>query len=201
MGPSDWIQILVAIIGAASVIFSAWLSRKERLRPEAERPSGRPSWPRIVTCIGLVLLVANLGVFGWRYWGSIAPEATTEVKISYPHDGSSVEMLEIIRGTSRRIPEGQVVWVVVFPHVTGCYYPQDYPADVQENGDWSSRAHIGVQGDVGLRFDIIVVVADKEAQNAFNAYLMEGRDKKTWPGLEGLPDGAVIYDRVTVTRM
>jgi len=42
----------------------------------------------------IILLVANLGFFSWRYWSSIPP---TEVKITYPNDGSIVEIKEIQR--------------------------------------------------------------------------------------------------------
>ena len=81
------------------------------------------------------------------------------------------------------------------------YYPQNNPAAVQANGDWISLTFIGIEEDVNKKFDIIVVLADKRAQDAFNAYRKQSEDTDTWPGLERLPEGVTIYDRITVTRM
>jgi len=50
------------------------------------------------------------------------------------------------------------------------------------------------------KFDIMAVLADKEAQGVFNDYLIQAKGEKAWPGLENLPNGAVEYDRITVTR-
>jgi len=44
------------------------------------------------------------------------------------------------------------------------------------------------------------VLANKDAQDTFNTYLKKGKEEKSWPGLERLPEGAVIYDRITVMR-
>ena len=198
--PIDITQVIVAIITTAGVIYPAWVLR-QRQKPKPERERAKPPEevaPRkisiwtIVMCISLILLVANLGVFGWRYW------PTTEVEITYPYDGAIVEIREMVRGTSQKIAEGQAIWIVVY--VDGRYYPQDDPADVQVDGDWSSLAFIGIEEDVGRKFDIIAVLANKDAQDAFNAYLVQAKVKKTWPGLEKLPNGAEIYDRITVTR-
>jgi hypothetical protein len=123
-----------------------------------------------------------------------------EVKITYPYDDDTVEIREMVRGTSQKIPEGQAIWIMVYPHVVGRYYPQDNPVDVQANGDWTSLIYIGIEEDVNRKFDIIAVLADKRAQDAFNAYFTKAKDTNTWPGLERLLEGATIYDRITVMR-
>lgn len=194
--PIDITQIIVAIISTVAVLYSAQkqkLERKQTKPPEPVLPPKITTWI-IVICVSIILLIANLGVFGWRYWGSTP---TPEVKITYPYDGATVEIREMIRGTSQRIPKGQVIWVAAY---LDRYHPQNYPADVQANGDWSSLAFIGIEEDIGKKFDIIAVLADKKAQDTFNAYLIQARDTKTWSGLERLPEGALIYDRITVTR-
>lgn len=129
-------------------------------------------------------------------------EASPEAAITYPDDGATVEIREMVRGTSQNIPERQVIWIVVYSQVAGRYYPQNYPADVQANGDWSSLAFIGIKEDSGkkFKFDIIAVLADEKAQDTFNDYLIQAKDKEKWEGLERLPEGALIYDRITVTR-
>lgn len=195
--PIDITQIIVAIITAAGAVYSARQQQKQKEK-EKQKPEAVPrkinTWT-IVMCISLILLASNLGVFGLRYWGP-----TTKVEITYPYDGATVEIREMVRGTSQKIPEGQTIWIVVYPHVAGRYYPQNDPADVQANGDWTSLTFIGVEEDVGGKFDIIAVLADKRAQDTFYAYLTQAKDKKTWPGLKRLPEGATIYDRITVTR-
>lgn len=124
----------------------------------------------------------------------------TEIKITYPSEGATVQQTESVKGTSQAIPDGHTIWVVVFIPTIGRYYPQNYPASAQPNGNWSSIAYLGVEKDAGLRFEILAVLANHNAQAAFNNYLKDARDKKSYPGLEQLPKEAVIYDRITVTR-
>ena len=123
-----------------------------------------------------------------------------EVEITYPYDGATVEIRETVRGTSQKIPEGQAIWIMVYPHVIGRYYPNNDPVGVQANGDWTSLTSIGIEEDVNRKFDIIAVLVDKRAQDAFNAYLKQAKDTQTWPGFERLPEGATIYVRIIVTR-
>ncbi len=194
--PIDITQIIVAIITAIGIIIAARQRRMQRNRPRPDGESRRIGTWTILMGVCLILLAANLGVFGWRYWGP-----TTEVEITYPSDGANVEIREMARGTSQKIPEGQAIWIVVYTHVVDRYYPRDNHADVQANGDWaSSLTYIGIEEDVNKKFDIIAVLADKRAQDAFNAYLKQSEDTETWPGLKRLPEGATIYDRITVTR-
>lgn len=205
---ADITQIIVAIITTAGVIYSVRKRheknrRRKRTEPEKSAPSKRYGWT-IVTCVLLVANLANLGYFAWR---NVKPPTNgmkitseMEIKITYPYEGATVEIKVMTGGISQGIPEGQVIWIVVYPHVVGRYYPQNNPADVQADGDWSSLIHIGVEEDIGRKFDIIAVLANKEAQDAFNDYLVESEREQDYPGLESLPDGAVIYDRVTVTR-
>lgn len=60
---SDLVQIVVALIGFAGVVYSVRQQKKEIDRKDKPRAS------TIVMCASVVLLVANLAVFGWRYWG------------------------------------------------------------------------------------------------------------------------------------
>lgn len=130
----------------------------------------------------------------------ITPDETTKVKITYPNDGNVVEIKETIRGTSQRVPNEHKIWVVIYPHGVYRYYPQSDSAKVQEDGEWSSSSYIGVEEDIGREFDIIAMLLDKKAQDTFNDYLTQAEKEKTYPGLEKLPEGSTIYDRITVTR-
>ena len=155
----------------------------------------------IATTLGLTLLLAGC----WPQpkptpTPTPTPIPTTAVKITEPATGARVDPTEMVKGTSQKIPEGQAVWVVVFVPKVGRYYPQNNAADVQANGDWASVSYFGVPSDVGLKLELLAVLVDHEGQNAFTTYLADARDKKSYPGLEHLPLGVTIYDRVSVTR-
>lgn len=195
---ADIVQIIVAVIAFIGVIYSTRYAKSEKRSFKASQ-AGDKSSPRRSTILiwaSVFLLIANFVVLGWRSWDN----STTEVKITEPTAGSPIELREVVKGTSRKIPAGQIIWVVIYSQAVGRYYPQNDPADVQANGAWASLCYLGVDQDAGKKFDIIVVLANKEAQDAFKAYLTKARDQKTWPGLEKIPDPGVIYDRVTVVR-
>jgi hypothetical protein len=136
-------------------------------------------------------------VLGWRSWDN----STAEVRITEPTAGNTVEMREVVKGASRKIPAGRVIWVVIYSQAVGrYYYPQDNPADVQANGGWASPGYIGIYQDTGKKFDVIAMLANKETQDEIKAYLAKARENHLWPGLERIPGSAVIYDRVTVVR-
>jgi hypothetical protein len=205
MQSSDIAQIAISLISTIGAVLCAWLGKKAEDRKKAERKGKSRETvqqPRLngwtigmLACI--LIAVANTGLLAWRF---LVPEPSTEVEISYPYNQSQVERTETIRGTSQAIPDGSVIWVVAIPQQVGRYYPQNYPADVEAQGNWSSITYIGIEGDGGKKFDILAVVADRTAQDAFNAYLADARDKSDWPGLEKLPEGATVYARITVTR-
>lgn len=195
--PIDITRIIVAIITAAGVVIAAIIGRRQRqMQRGSPRPGGEPrrigTWT-ILMVVCVILLTANLGFYGWQY---IKPE----VEITYPYDGANVEIGELVRGTSEKIPKGQAIWIIVYPYLFDRYYPQKNPTAVQANGDWISLTFIGIEEDVNKKFDIIAVLADKRAQDAFNAYLIQAKDTNTWPGLGRLLEGVTIYDRITVTR-
>lgn len=201
MAPTiDFTQILITVISTAGAVICAYIGKK------VESGGGEPTSPGVRRSIriwagGMWLAIAialiNTGILVWRLW---RPSPPTEVTITYPADLSEVEQSETIRGTVQGLPEGHVIWVVVFVQEVGRYYPQDRPVELEANGEWSLLAYIGVSFDIGKKFDILAVVADTKAQSAFSAYLLNAKERNEWSGLERLPEGATIYDRVTVTR-
>ena len=190
---SDWVQIGCTVITAVVTIVCGIIL------------AGRPGvGPRRSTTliIAIVAFFIFLGLLGWQAFGS---QAATEVKITHPTGESRVAHIETVRGTTRGIPTGHVVWVVVFAHEVGRYYPQDRAASAEARGRWSSVTYLGLQGDAGKgkTFDILAVLVDDQARRVFGAYIAEAKEHADWPdwyGLEGLPTGVVIWDRVTVTR-
>lgn len=195
----DITQILVTLVSTTGAIIIAFLGRRAEgaERPmEVGREAKKPPLSRwtlgMWACIAIAAL--NTVILGWRLLRPV------DAAITYPANQARVDQIETVRGTVQGLPAGQVIWVVIFPQEVGRYYPQNWPADLEAGGEWSSITYIGVPSDTGKRFDVLVVLADAEAQNAFNAYLADARDRADWPGLEALPSGAVIYDRITVTR-
>jgi hypothetical protein len=193
-------QILTTLITTMGAVVCALVGKKvenSRIRDTELPPKSSMSmWAwGMWACIAIA--VVNTGILGWRL---LRPSPATEVIITYPTNLSRVEQTETVRGTVVGLPEEQVVWVIVFMQEVGRYYPQNRPADLEASNRWSSLVYIGVPSDTDKRFDILVVVADTNAQNALNAYLADARDRGDWAGMEALPEGAVIYDRITVTR-
>lgn len=123
-----------------------------------------------------------------------------EIVITEPFEGVKVEQIQPVKGTSQYLPDDNVIWIVIFIPSVGRYFPQNFPADIQANGEWSSVAYIGQQGESGLDADIVAVLANKDAQDSFNAYLSDAKDKNDYPGIQQLPNGAVIYHRRSVVR-
>jgi hypothetical protein len=201
----DITQILVTLISTAGAILCAVVGKKaedaKHRRDAEKRRADKPPMPLSKWAVGMwiciVVAVMNSGLLGWRW---LRPGPTTDVTITYPINQARVDQTETVRGTSQGLSAEQVIWVVVFVQEVGRYYPQNRPADMEAGDNWSSIVYIGIPADTGKRFDILAVVANEEAQDAFTVYLADARDRSDWPGLESLPAGAVIYDRITVTR-
>ena len=64
----------------------------------------------------------------------------------------------------------------------------------------SSKAFVGINESWGSEFSIFAVAADENADKAIIDYLTRSNAQRSWLGLEKLPDGAVIYDTINVTR-
>jgi hypothetical protein len=146
--------------------------------------------------ISLCFLVLGLG--------TVCCAGATEVEITSPADGDTVSMIgEDIEGTSKDIPEGYELWIMVYPDGVNRFYPQDkrdLPLIPMANGDWTAEAIIGSDPDHGLEFKLYAVLANETANTEILDYLDRSREAGSWDGLEQLPDGAEIYDYVTVIR-
>jgi hypothetical protein len=133
----------------------------------------------------------------------LLPQPEPFLKITYPVDASSVSQNEAVSGVSKNIPTGQQIWVIVYAHEANQFYPIS-SIDTQPNGNWSSIITIGEANDSGYSFDIIVALANQDAQNQINAYKIYAKNNystnDSYPGMSELPSGLVTYDRITVTR-
>jgi hypothetical protein len=223
--PTESLSVVVALIGLAGTLVTTvgtvvmkWLeykSEKEKSRSqsaaqndEGESPSGRVDatgrrrrqktrrWTHLL--LAFVGLTTVGGAASW--WQQSYATREPALKITYPAAGAEVSMREEVEGTYENLPDGQVVWVVVYSHASGRYYPQNDPAELQRNGRWTSLVYFGVEADRRQTFDALAVLADAKGQASIRSYLAEARDRNDWPGLDRWPQGVILYDRVKVAR-
>jgi ribosomal protein L30E len=124
-----------------------------------------------------------------------------EIEIRYPPDKSNVKDTEIVTGKSQNISPEKEIFIIVYSKNTNSklnkpFYPYrlDYNASINEY--WKSTVEIGTAADKGEAFDIIAILADKEARSELAKYF-QAPDRA---GLERLPIGAVVFHKITVTR-
>jgi hypothetical protein len=98
------------------------------------------------------------------------------------------------------------IWVLVYPP-NGRYYPQSTDAcagisTVQSGGLWQADISLGGEGDAGKPFDIIVVLANEEANAVFERRQEIGCQTGSFPGLLfiELPQGIDEKASVSVIR-
>jgi len=108
-------------------------------------------------------------------------------------------MEDTINGTAKNIPNGQQLWIVIHIHGEE-FYPQK-PVAVQNDGSWSLPVQFGGARDVGTKFDIYAVLADKNAQKVLNNYIDESTNANSWKGMSALPNGITTITQLTVTRV
>lgn len=146
--------------------------------------------------ISLSVFILLIALILWQPW----VDKTTEIKITNIAEGDSVIIDVMVKGTSKYIPKDHKIWMVIFSHPVNRFYPQNEPADMHVNGNWSSRCYIGIKEDVEKRFDLLAILVDKDIQKNFMEYIKEAKDKEDWSGLEEIPDNAKVYQRITVIR-
>lgn len=127
----------------------------------------------------------------------ITVQKIPQIKITYPL--KTAHIIETITGTAKNTPEGQTVWILIYPHTAHKYYPIN-KLNIQ-NGKWSLPAQFGENKDVGTKFDILAVLANKQAHGALNTYLQTCIKTNQWPGIVRLPSGVKTYAKVTVKRI
>ncbi|MDQ3803192.1 MAG: hypothetical protein M3416_04990 [Acidobacteriota bacterium] len=129
----------------------------------------------------------------------LASTCAEQVKIIVPADNAAVPQSVKVIGKYQNLPEGQRIWVMVYPTDTGNYYPQD-PVKEQPDNTWTCDAFVGHGGDVGRIFFIQVVLADRDAQGEFNTYVNRVKETNDSPGMKVLPKGTQPCTSVRVRR-
>lgn len=186
----DLTQIVLFLILGGVLLFAYYNLRSARRNQRA-----LTVWLIVVyTCA--VLLVGNIGLYAWRTFGMTA----SEVRITVPKDGETVSKDQEVDGTSWKLPADKVIWVVVINTENGQYFPMPQAATVDESGNWSSSGSIGTDSDITIDMEIIALLADKTAQKEFNDYILSAKSQDNPNGMDALPGGATVMDRITITR-
>ena len=112
------------------------------------------------------------------------PPPPVTIEITNPKEGAEVSSPLLVEGTfDGELPEDMYLWMFVYN------YEEWYPVNRIEpfGGKWVSKVWL----NVGTR-DIVVVLADKDADSEFQRYSSEEGYLKI------LPQGAQVSARITV---
>jgi len=124
-----------------------------------------------------------------------------QIQIISPNSADLVPILARVEGEfSGELPRDLHMWLVVNPSTsTGLWWPQKGQINPTEGRPWIIDAWIGEDKDAGKRFDIAVVLLDKNDNQLFQNYMQKGQETGDWLGIP-LPANAIIADRITVIR-
>lgn len=185
----DLAQMITAgFLLAAILLIQIFKARSLENAPKANRMRVQAR----ITWILIFLLVIDLGWLGGRWLA----DSQKPFRFTAPVENQTVGARLLVTGWVKEIPAGQQLWIIVTPRQPADYYPQDQAAFVQPGGNWSSLTFIGADADSGKAFEILAVLVDSEARAFIVDYLHSGNQN----GMPGLPPGAKVLDKVSVTR-
>jgi len=201
MSSSEKVTIIIALINVAGAIICAWINRPRKKVSIAPVKNQKPIEKNRLLNYGMYLfiLIAMIST-GVLMYLVIHEPALPQARITSLSDQAYVNQVEIVQGISSDIPNGNVIWMIVFSKEVGRYYPLSDPLLIAGDGSWSKKIYIGTDADSGKDFELILVLADQTLQKDFSTYIDDAREKGNWYGLEKLPDSAIIFDRITVKR-
>lgn len=121
-----------------------------------------------------------------------------EIQITYPLNTAKIK--ENATGNAKNIPEGQQLWIAIYPHTASKYYPQN-PVSIKSDGSWDLPVQFGGAENAGEEFDIVAFLADDNAQKELIKYIKESEEAKFFDGIRILPDKNKIITKLTVIRV
>jgi hypothetical protein len=132
-----------------------------------------------------------------------------ELKIISHSNGDPVPIYGELNGTyTGTIPDGKHVWLVDGPMDSPHRWPQGGDEIILWDGYWDHTALFGGpgQGDVGKKFEVLVILVNDSVSKYYENYLDEGKRKEIagepdpYPGIR-LPDEYKLLDKVIVERI
>jgi hypothetical protein len=151
-----------------------------------------------------IVLFLYLGYTTWLNRANKSSSTSPKVTINYPevneHIKAEKEYPNIrLRGTSENIPQNRNLWVFAYPVETSVFFPFDNQAVVDPNGSWSSNGVVGPINESDIRYQFIVVGADKNALTQIEEYIKKKKeDSNNNTGFQSLPAGSATYSTVDV---
>ena len=134
------------------------------------------------------------------------PAVTGEAKITSQKNCatglSTATNAQPLAGTYRGIPDNLDLWILSYPPDMK-YYPQSPNACMQlpvsrSSERWNVNMYLGRPG-IPEQFDLVAVLADAQASQAFKDYLKKGCDTGSYVGFSVLPPGQITeMDAITV---
>lgn len=122
------------------------------------------------------------------------------IKITEPKEGDIVPISTIVSGiVSGEMPEGRYMWLAVNPQkAPGQWWPQGGQITPLQ-GKWDIQTKFGEAQDAGTKFEIAVILINKEDNQYYQDYLTKGQKTGSYPGIP-LPASAKIMDSISVMR-
>jgi hypothetical protein len=148
----------------------------------------------VIYIISIIILLIFSTSLVW-YFNQIA------ITIVEPRNGDFVTSNIDVKGLAKNIPAGETIWLMVVSP-TGKYYPHS-PAimpDIQ-TGLWQLKGvTLGTPVDNGKSFYLITTTADTNSKSDLDNYFKKVALADGWMGLDTLPPGIKVYDKVKITR-
>ncbi len=122
------------------------------------------------------------------------PRITFISPVDESHQYSPISLI----GSSLNLPADKHFWIVVNPHGSNGWWPQDAEIKIKSNNRWAGTAHLGEPGkSIGQMFNIHFVAANVNAHNEFVRYIKDSERTRTYPE-RNMPDGAESLGYITV---
>jgi hypothetical protein len=138
---------------------------------------------------------------------AIAPaQLEGSATITAPTQCSDNDYITVVRGTYENVPDGNDIWVMVYPNALR-YYPQSDDAAVplkveKKDGKWSIQIYLGTPTSGREVFDVVVVLADPAASKVIADTIKQWVQDNRFPGLapDQLPAGIRELQAITIQR-
>lgn len=187
-------QIIVAIIGLIGILYSNRRQKiiKKQTTAKNEYKGQVPRKYVLLFWISITLTCINLGIFSWRLFLN----ENIQIEIVHPNKDSQVSINEVVKGISTNVPNSKMIWIIVYSFSSQKHFPNQSPAQIDKNGNWSSRVSIGSTEDYGRNFYVSAYLTDGIGRNELEKEL----SKLEFAGLERLPSNIQLYHRISVYR-
>jgi hypothetical protein len=115
-----------------------------------------------------------------------------KLQITSPEDGAKVEWIPTVKGTVSGLPEEYEIKVLVHPHKTDLWYPQQ-TVSIKTDLSWNTTVYLGLERESGDVFDIGAIAVTGKQLDIFNK---DTNNENQYKIIQG-----TIPAMITVTRL